>query len=291
MEGAATPRGIAMPLTSPRFKNERELIAVEAGRAVLRRGSTGRHVHLVQMALIDLGFAMPISTLSQDYSPDGVYGVETESVVKAFQRSVPPPGLKPDGAVGQLTLRELDKRHPRFTHRVNLHFRSLSLSDIPFDRLMSNTAQAYAQYGIEARFASGQSLGLSPDQESRFNVVGQNCEWQMDSGEFAELHKLGTPVPSTDIAVFIVNQFQEQGNDGCAGHAAKLPACAVTHNCMQWTVAHELCHVLLTSSFVPVHTLSPRNLMFAGTWTGSGPPTLTERQTAKIRSNPLCRAI
>ena len=66
-----------MPLTSPRFKSERELIAVEAGHAALRRGESGRHIQLVQMALIDLGFAMPISTSSQDYSPDGVYGVET----------------------------------------------------------------------------------------------------------------------------------------------------------------------------------------------------------------------
>ena len=280
-----------MPLTSPRFKNERELIAVDGGGAVLRRGATGRHVHLVQMALIDLGFAMPISTLSRDYSPDGVYGVETKSVVKAFQRSVPPPGLKPDGVVGPLTLRELDKRHSRFTHRFNLHFRGLALTDVPFDQLMSNTEQAYAQYGIEARFASGQSLGLSPDQEARFTVVRQNCEWVMDRGEFAELHKLGTPVPSTDIAVFIVNEFQEHGNDGCAGHAAGLPACAVTHNCMQWTVAHEVGHVLLTSSFAPVHTQSPRNLMFAGNWAAPGPPTLTERQLAKIRSSPLCRGI
>ncbi len=280
----------AMALTSPRFKNERELIAVEAGRAFLKRGSTGRHVHLVQMALIDLGFAMPISTLSPDYSPDGVYGVETENVVKACQRSVPPPGLKADGVVGQLTLRELDKRHPRFTHRINLHFRSLSLTDIPFDQLMSNAAQAYAQYGVEARFASGQSLGLSPDQARRFSVVGQNCDWVMDSGEFAELHKLGTPVPNTDIAVFIVNQFQERDDDGCAGHARNLPACAVTHNCMQWTVPHEVGHVLLTSTFVPVHTVSPRNLMFAGNWTVS-PPTLTEKQLAKMRSSPLCHAI
>lgn len=203
-----------MPLALPRFKNERELIAVESGRAALKRGSTGRHVHLVQMALIDLGFAMPISTLSQDYSPDGVFGVETEAVVKAFQRSVPPPGLKPDGVVGQLTLRELDKRFPRFTHQINLHFRSLSLTDVPFQLLMSNTTQVYAQYGVEARFASGQSLGLPPDQERRFTVVGQNCQWEMNSGEFAELHKLGTPVPHTDIAVFIVNQFQEPNNDG-----------------------------------------------------------------------------
>jgi hypothetical protein len=279
-----------LPLTSPRFRNENELTAVEAGRAPLKRGSTGRHVHLVQMALIDLGFAMPVSTLSQDYSPDGVFGLETETVVKAFQRSVSPPGLKPDGVVGQLTLRELDKRFPRFTHRINLHFRSLSLTDIPFQRLMSNTTQVYAQYGIEALFASGQSLGLQPDQERRFTVVGQNCQWEMNSGEFADLHKLGTPVPNTDIAVFIVNQFQEPNNDGCAGHAANIPACAVTHNCMQWTVAHEVCHVLLTSTFVPVHTVSPRNLMFAGNWATS-PPTLTEKQTAKVRSSPLCHAI
>jgi peptidoglycan hydrolase-like protein with peptidoglycan-binding domain len=161
-----------VPLTSPRFPNERELIAIEANRAVMQRGSHGRHVHLVQMALIDLSFPMPISTMSNHYSPDGVFGTKTENVVKAFQRSVlpPHPGLKADGVVGQLTMREIDKRFAKFTRRFNLHFRSLALSNVPFDRLMSGTAQVYAQYGIEARFANGQSLGLSPDQEARFNV-------------------------------------------------------------------------------------------------------------------------
>jgi hypothetical protein len=61
-----------MTLTSPRFRNERELLAIDANRNVMRRGASGRHVHLVQMALIDLGFAMPISTASDSYSPDGV---------------------------------------------------------------------------------------------------------------------------------------------------------------------------------------------------------------------------
>jgi hypothetical protein len=153
------------------------------------------------MALLDLRFPMPISTRSNDYSPDGVFGTETENVVKAFQRSMPPPGLTPDGVVGQLTMRELDKRFPKFTHRFNLHFRSLALSSVPFDRLLSGTAQVYAQYGIEARFANGQSLGLSPDEEARYNVVKQNCDWVMDSGEFAELHRLGTPKPNNDMAV------------------------------------------------------------------------------------------
>src|SRR5579872_4233822 len=136
-----------MPLTSPRFRNERPFIAIEANQNALRRGSSGRHVHLVQMALIDLGFAMPISTASADYSPDGVYGAETENAVKAFQRTVR--GLAPDGVVGQSTLRELDRRFNRFTHRINLHFRSLSLSDVPFNLIMSSVERVYSQYGIE----------------------------------------------------------------------------------------------------------------------------------------------
>ena len=279
-----------MALTSPRFRNEPDLNRVEAGQAVLRRGSTGRHVHLIQMALIDLGFAMPISTLSPEYSPDGVYGAETEAVVTAFQRSVPPPGLAPDGAVGQLTMRALDSRFPRFGHRINLHFRSLSLTDIPFDTLLANTQRVYAQYGIEARFASGESLGLTPAQERRFTVVRQDCNWVMNSGDFADLHRLGTPVPNDDISVFIVSQFQQAGNDGCGGHADNRPACAVTHNCMAFTPPHEIGHVLLTPAFPQVHSASPRNLMFAGNWT-STPPTLTEKQLAKIRSSPLCHAI
>ena len=154
-----------------------------------------------------------------------------------------------------------------------------------------STAQVYAKYGIEARFASGESLGLSPDEQNRFNVVGQNCAWQMDSGAFADLHKLGTPVPNNDVAVFIVNQFQETNVLGCGGHASNRPACAVTHDCLRWDVAHEICHVLLTSTFVPVHTSSQRNLMFATSSNGAETLTLTDKQLARVRSSPLCRPL
>ena len=118
-----------MPLSSPRFKDEPKLQEVETGFRILKDGSTGRHVHLVQMALIDLGFSMPRSTGSNHFSPDGIYGSETTEVVKAFQRANPP--LSDDGQIGPETMRALDARFPRFTHRVNLHFRSLSLSDVP----------------------------------------------------------------------------------------------------------------------------------------------------------------
>ena len=278
-----------MALTSPRFKNESALRTVDLGATFLARGASGRHVHLLQMALIDLGFAMPISTASHHYSPDGIYGLETETVVKAFQTRNPP--LVPDGKIGQFTLREIDRQIGGFTHRIKLHFRSLALSDVPFDRMLDSAQTVYAQYGIDLFFASGQSLGLSPAEESRFNVIGQNCNWTMDSGEFAALHALGTPAPLNDIKVFIVNRFQETNVLGCGGHATGKPACAVTHDCSRWDMAHEVGHVLLTSTFAPTHSSSPRNLMFATSSNGATPLTLTEKQLAKIKASALCRPI
>ncbi len=278
-----------MALTSVRFMNEPALQRIEAGGDVLLRGASGRNVHLLQMALIDLGFAMPISTLSQDYSPDGVYGAETEAVVKAFQRRNPP--LTDDGKLGQQTIRAIDRQIGGFKHRIRIHFRSLALSDVPFERILSSAQAVYAQYGIEIFFASGESLGLSTDQEARFNVVGQNCTWDLDSGEFADLQAMGTPVPNTDVKLFIVNQFQETNVLGCGGHAAGKPACAVTHDCSRWDPAHEIGHVLLTKAFSPVHSTSPRNLMFGTSSNGPTTLALTEKQLLKMRSSPVCRAV
>ncbi len=278
-----------MALTSPRFKNEIQLARIESGHDVLTRGATGRHVHLLQMALIDLGFPMPISTASQDFSPDGSYGRETEAAVAAFQRKNPV--LKQDGKIGQKTIREIDKQIGGFKHRVRLHFRSLALSDVPFDVMLSSAQKAYAQYGIEIFFASGESLGLSQEEENRFNVVGQNCGWTLDTGEFAALQALGSPAPNNDIKVFIVNKFQESNVLGCGGHATGKPACAVTHDSSRWDMAHEVGHVLLTSVFAPVHSGSPRNLMFGTSSNGIVPLALTDKQLTQIRASALCRAI
>jgi hypothetical protein len=49
--------------------------------------------------------------------------------------------------------------------------------------------------------------------------------------------------------------------------------------------------VLLTSAFVPAHTGDTRSLMFKHSNHGDTPLTLTEKQLARIRLSPLCRAI
>jgi hypothetical protein len=275
-----------MALTSPRFKDESELKKVDLGQALLKKGAKGRHVHLVQMALFDLGIPMPISTGSQSFSPDGDYGYETTEAVRKFQTSVP--GLVPDGVLGPKTLGELDRRIGGFKHRVGLHFRSIALTQVTFDRILSSAQAVYAQYGIRIDMMNGQSLLFSPGDQTRFEKVNQQCVWDLSVGEFNELHARGAPAPATDVLVYFVKSFKEQLN-GCGGHAKGRPACTVAETGTRWTVAHELGHVLLGAGFSPVHVNDTRNLMNTTTSTITAMPTLTVRQLAQIRMSSVCR--
>ena len=59
-----------MALTSPRFTSSHTLNKIAANSATLRVGSAGRAVHLVQMALLDLGYAMPSLSEGSQYQSD-----------------------------------------------------------------------------------------------------------------------------------------------------------------------------------------------------------------------------
>ena len=277
-----------MALTSPRFKSSDTLKNVEANRTVLAQGANGRAVHLVQMALTDLKFPMPLSTGRADRSPDGIYGGETLAAIKKFQKSN---NLKDDGVLGQKTIRVLDQRFSGFQHRVRLHFRSTELTQQPFDRLLANAQLVYGQYGIKIDMANGESLRLSAADQALFDQIDQECQWVLDDGEIKRLHGLGTPAPATDILVYFVRAFSDPRMLGCGGHGGGRPACTVAAAGSQWSMAHEVGHVLLGSSFAPVHMGSTRNLMFASTPGITGIPVLTDAQVARIRTSTSCQAI
>ena len=179
-----------MALRSPRFQFEPTLVKVDGNQTVLQKGSTGTPVHLVQMALLDLGVKMPISTAHPNNSPDGVFGEETRQAIMKFQHDH---DLKDDGIIGPKTLQALDVLFPNFTHRVKLHFRSIALTNVPFQRSLTNAEIVYAQYGIKIEFGSGESILLTDEQREKFDQIDQECNWDLDSGEFNELQGLGTP--------------------------------------------------------------------------------------------------
>jgi peptidoglycan hydrolase-like protein with peptidoglycan-binding domain len=102
-----------MPLTSPRFTRNARLQQAAKNQPPLRVGDRGEAVAIVQLALIDLGFAMPISAPGGKM-PDGIYGKETASVVREFQRQS---GLAADGIAGKDTLAALERRTIELTEQ------------------------------------------------------------------------------------------------------------------------------------------------------------------------------
>lgn len=97
-----------MPLTSPRFAGSPRLQKAAENNPPLKKGETGEPVAAVQQALIDLGYAMPV-TVKKNGTPDGIFGQETFNVVWNFQAKH---GLGKDGVVGRNTLAKLDELLP-----------------------------------------------------------------------------------------------------------------------------------------------------------------------------------
>jgi hypothetical protein len=248
--------------------------------SLLCTGSRGPEVVTLQQELNRQLYPRP------NLTEDGIFGPLTERAVRAFQRQA---GLGVDGIVGPQTRAALglpDTGVP-FTHRIRLHFRSISLTDVPFNTILSHTQVVYAQYGIKVEFGSGMSLGLSDDEASRLEQIDGTCNWTISSGEYAELLQLGPSVPSTDIAVFYVNRFSESIN-GCGGHLPNRPACIVAKAGTPYSTAHEVCHVLLTPAFSPVHVNDTTNLMYPSGIPHVRPPVLTPAQLTQVLASRQC---
>jgi len=241
------------------------------------------------MALIDLGYPMPRSIGGNRYSPDGVFGNETKEKLIAFQNAN---NISESGVIDKETMLALDHFCRDYTHQVTLHFRSLSLTSVPFRKSLENAEKIYAQYGIKIRFGSGQSLMLSEAEEQKFNQIDGSCGWVINTGEYNELHAMGGPVPSTNILVYYVKSFSEANLLGCGGHAANRPACTVAAEASHWDTAHEVGHVLLTSAFNPVHKNNHRrNLMYPYSSKSRRIKVLTNKQITQIRRSPCCSSI
>jgi peptidoglycan hydrolase-like protein with peptidoglycan-binding domain len=94
-----------MSLQSIRLRRQRRLVTAANNNPPMGMGETGEAVETLQQALIDLGFPMQRSTRKTGF-PDGIYGKETSSTVRAFQTRE---RLSTDGIAGPETLGRLDQ--------------------------------------------------------------------------------------------------------------------------------------------------------------------------------------
>lgn len=288
-----------MTLTSPRFAKNALLQLASSNNPPLARGAISEAVRLVQQALIDLGFPMPIST-QRFRSPDGIYGGETTRMVVAFQRKH---GLKSDGIAGRRTLAGLDALLPqpapalRPLFKVRLHFRSINMPQVPEFTALQIAQDVYGEYSIQVEMASGQSLLLSDPDQLQLTSIDGDCHWDQVSDDQRLLQGLGgmQSVRANDIRVYFATVIREQNGgtlQGCAGHPPDRAAVMIAAPAVdRTTVAHEVGHVLLGSAFLPVHTADSNNLMCEAAICTGHPPLLTPAQVIAIRNSRYCTAL
>jgi hypothetical protein len=289
-----------MALSSPRFKGIPRFQQAAENKPPIGRGEVGEPVRILQQSLIELGYWMDIS-IRRFNTPDGIFGPETQDRVKQFQRSQ---GLVDDGIVGKHTMAKLDALLPTagpklpplpssktfFKHRVRIHLRSIALTEVPMSFQEENARMVYAQYGIYLDVRSGMSLMLSPADAKTFESVdvGECVDGKL-TAELGALHKLGLQGVSANEVVFyfapkVINEKGVEIN-GCAAINPDRPAVVVSSTSTQWTMGHELGHVLL-GNFSPAHSTDTANLMYAPTADiVANPPGLSPEQLTAIRSS------
>lgn len=90
-------------LTAARFAGNDVLEAVYDDERLIRRGSRGLAVRLIQQSLLAQGYALP------RFGSDGIFGLETEGAVRQFQTNH---RIKIDGIVGPETMEHLNRHDP-----------------------------------------------------------------------------------------------------------------------------------------------------------------------------------
>jgi peptidoglycan hydrolase-like protein with peptidoglycan-binding domain len=291
-----------MALKSPRFAGSPRLQNAANNSPAMGKGEKGEPVRIIQQALIDLGFPMPIS-VRKFGSPDGIYGAETVAKISEFQKKH---SLGIDGITGRNTMAKLDELLPtagaplpplpangNFSHKVRLHLRTIDTPTISEFTQLAVAQEIYKQYGIEIEMSSGMSLFLDSDEQLKLKIVDGQCKWDQVSDEQRLLQNKGREgVGPNDIVVYFATTLMEDNGDtlqGCAGHVPGRPACMVAASAFdKTTMAHEVGHVLLGSSFTPVHTTDTKNLMTDAPLCTGNPATLTDDQLAQIRKSPSC---
>jgi len=293
-----------MALKSPRFASNTRLQQAATNTAPIRRGSTGPHVAIVQKAFIDLGLAMAITT--KKGAPDGIFGGETESRVWQFQART---GLTKDGVIGRETMTKLDELLPTndpplkplptpvMTHKINVHMRSIDNPVVPEFTQLNVMKEVFAQYMIDVVMMSGESIGLQPGEQLTLNVVDGDCEWDQVSDEQKLLQNSGSKqnVGVNDITVYFATVLREKNGStlqGCAGHAPDRPAVMIAASAIdRTTMAHEVCHALLGSTFRPVHTGDSANLMCEAAVCTGQPAYLTVAQLNRLFASKLVQKL
>jgi hypothetical protein len=162
---------------------------------------------------------------------------------------------------------------------VRLHAKVLTAPDIAIATAVERMRQVYASCGIAVQHVSTENLNLPTLNDVD---VGQ-CLLGQTTAEQNQLFANRNGVGANDIVVYFVRSTVPPFN-GCASHPAGRPGAIVAQVATQWTLGHEVGHVLGL-----FHVNNNDRLM-----TGNGtinitnpPPDLVASECSTMHGSPL----
>lgn len=166
---------------------------------------------------------------------------------------------------------------------LRLHTKVLQAPNVAVTTMVTNLQNVFSGAGITVTVASNENLTL-PTLNSL--DVG-NCSGQV-TNEINQLFANRNFVGPNDIVVYFVQALTPGPLNGCATFPAGLPGATVAQIASQWTLAHEIGHVL--GLMHPDDGGGPclTDRLMTGCGTGNitnPPPDLTSVEITRIRQN------
>jgi hypothetical protein len=163
---------------------------------------------------------------------------------------------------------------------VRLHFKVLvAPTTFTIDQMLAGMRQVFEPAGFRVIRASDEELDL-PDLEV-VDVGG--CWMGQTTAEQDTLFGNRNNVGANDVVIYFVEATNPPYN-GCAAHPAGRPGAVVVRTASQWTMAHEVGHVLTLG-----HVDSSDRLMTGGGTFGitNPPPDLVAGEVTAMRNSAL----
>ncbi|SEG73002.1 Matrixin [Nonomuraea solani] len=128
-----------------------------------------------------------------------------------------------------------------FNSRVRLHVKLLTApTAFTIDQMVQSMREVYRSVNIMVEVGSTENLTIADqDIEVGACVFGQTTQEQRDL--FDNRDNVGV----NDVAVYVARTVISNGRalNGCAAHDGR-PSCVIARAATQWTMAHEVGHVL-----------------------------------------------
>ncbi len=163
---------------------------------------------------------------------------------------------------------------------VRLHVKVVWQPTVPINQMIASIQQVYASVGINVNLGTTETLNLPA---TLWDISVGGCFAGSTTSEQNQLFSNRNNVGPNDVVAYFVRTIVE-GYNGCAAHPEGKPGAVIASYATQWTLAHEIGHVL------GLNHVNDNNRLMTGNGTGkitNPPPDLVPSEASTMQTSRL----